>query len=287
MSDEDVVEINKAAPNKKEAEADEKPEAQKTAGTPARRHKRRRGDVSPPEENAQAWLVSFTDVMALMLTFFVLLFSMSHPRTNEWSEMTAALKGELYTVRGWINSGGPLDVINIGRIERNQALPINYVYSLLETVIRDNDALKNVTVEQYAGRVVLALPEAFLFEENGADILDEGAQALYALGGALSRLRNKIEVVGHVEPLSAAEKNSYDNDWELSMMRAARIAAILKNVGYEKDITIRGMGAGRYQELAGSTGNQADLAQLSKRVEVVIMEHDGHKTKVFGDREDE
>lgn len=232
----------------------------------ARRHQRRKGDVSAPESNSQAWLVSFTDVMALMLTFFVLLFSMSHPKEEAWSEMTAALKDQLYSVRGGIAGGGALDVINIGRMERNQALSINYVSALLENLIRDNDALGNLVLEKQQKRVMLSIPYNDLFEGEDGVFRDDGAAILYALGGALSPIKNQIEIVGKVTPSSASGGNS----WVLSMRRAVDVAATLKNVGYQKDITIR-------------TGHMREAGNVSY-IDIIILDHDGRQAQHYTTR---
>jgi len=48
----------------------------------------------PPAESqrsSQAWLVTFTDLVALMLTFFVMLFAMSKVEQRKWQNLTDAL----------------------------------------------------------------------------------------------------------------------------------------------------------------------------------------------------
>src|SRR3546814_1706569 len=47
------------------------------------------------EDNAQAWLLIFTDLTALMLTFFVLLFSMSSIQESDWQNLVDSLSTKL------------------------------------------------------------------------------------------------------------------------------------------------------------------------------------------------
>jgi hypothetical protein len=54
--------------------------------------RRRLGDQVQPN---YTWLVTFTDVMGLILTFFVMLFSMSSPETAKFSQVASVLQGEL------------------------------------------------------------------------------------------------------------------------------------------------------------------------------------------------
>ena len=55
------------------------------------------------EDEAPLWLITFTDIMALMLTFFVLLYSMSIPEVKKWEELTSSInKGfSKFYSRGW------------------------------------------------------------------------------------------------------------------------------------------------------------------------------------------
>ena len=43
----------------------------------------------------RAWMITFADLTALMLTFFVLLFSMSKVETSTWEAIVDSLKHEL------------------------------------------------------------------------------------------------------------------------------------------------------------------------------------------------
>ncbi|MCB9988747.1 MAG: OmpA family protein [Rhodospirillales bacterium] len=241
------------------------------------------GDVHEQEGNSKLWLVTFTDVMALMLTFFVLLFSMSHPRTEVWSEMTAALQTEFNKFYGSTQLLGPVDGVNLDKIKYNQALDLRYLEALMQDTLSGNDILGTVSMETRDGRIMISLPQDLLFDAGQATVKPEGSKALYALAGVLSRIKNKIEVVGHTDPrpISGGE---YGSNWELSLARAANVAVILKNVGYEKEITVRGMASGRYDDLQGVVDEDERL-KISRRVDIVLMDHDGSRGKVFFDRE--
>ena len=61
-------------------------------------------------------MVTFTDLVSLMLTFFVLLFSMSSLQMDEWDAMTAFVKVCLVTTIDIARlMAGLLELRNIGR----------------------------------------------------------------------------------------------------------------------------------------------------------------------------
>lgn len=248
-----------------------------------RRYGRRMGDAPP--QGPPIWLITFTDVMALMLTFFVLLFAMAVPTQEQWEELTAALQSELNNFYGASALRGPTDAINLARIDYNDALNIDYLRALLESEMADNEQLASLRLISQRGQLIISMPDEMLFASGQAEVSDAGARTLYALGGTLNRIRNKIEVVGNADPRPIRDtQGSYANNWHLSMARAASVAAILQKVGYSRPITLRGRGSGRYQDLqAIAELSEEQRLDVSRRVDIVIADHDGRRNKVFLD----
>ena len=63
------------------------------------------------QRSSQAWLVTFTDLVALMLTFFVMLFAMSKIEHRQWQNLTDALAQDLDAVREGRYEGEPGDAM--------------------------------------------------------------------------------------------------------------------------------------------------------------------------------
>ena len=53
------------------------------------------GDQSTDAKTDQSWMLIFTDLVSLMLTFFVLLFSMSVVKVDAWNNVVSALSQSL------------------------------------------------------------------------------------------------------------------------------------------------------------------------------------------------
>jgi chemotaxis protein MotB len=267
---------------KKDAAATEAPPP---ASSAAPRAFGRRADDVGDAGGAPVWLLTFTDVMALMLTFFVLLFTMTVPTEDAWDEMIAALQNEFNSFYGAPFSEGTQDTINLSRVDFDEALNINYLASLMEAEIKQNENLANIRLIPQSGQLIVALPSELLFEPGDATVKTEGSRALYALGGILTRIKNKVEIVGHADPRPIeGENRKFGNNWELSMARAGSVAAILNNVGYNRPLTIRGRSSGRYQDLQKIQNmTDAERLDLSRRVDIVVLDNDGRKDKVLPD----
>lgn len=229
------------------------------------------------EEKVPLWLITFTDIMALMLTFFVLLYSMSVPLEDKWEDLTTGLNKGVSRFKSPKWHQGPVDVVNIDRLDFSRALDLRYLESILTEVIDENARLKNIVIIPQPGRLILSLPSDLLFETGQAEVTTEGKRALFALGGPLSRIRNRIEVIGHADPRPIeSESSAYSSNWELSLARAANVSGVLENVGYTRSVVVRGLSSSRYDQLPDSLP-QAERMSLSRRVDVVIMQDDGSK----------
>jgi chemotaxis protein MotB len=273
--------LNKNIKNtKKNADKDEGAQESHSGGGS---YSRRSGDVKEPEGGSAIWLISFTDVMALMLTFFVMLFAMSEPEKEQWSEVMLSLRSEMNSYYGPAYSQGPQETINLSKINLDRALDIGYLDLLINSVVNESEFLNDAVINRQRDHLVISLPDRLLFAAGDAEPVDQGLRALYALGGPLSRIKNKIEIIGHADPRPVGEgNNNYDSNWDLSLARALNVAAVLENVGYEKSIIVRGLSDGRYQDIGNAVSEEQRLA-LSRRVDIMIMNHDGRKDDIFSD----
>lgn len=231
----------------------------------------RKEEAAPPS----LWLITFTDIMALMLTFFVLLYSMSVPQEEKWEELSESVNKGLSKFKSPQSFSGPQDTISIEKLDNSQALNLDYLDTLLSDKIRSNANLQNITLIRQSNRLIISLPQDLLFKSGEAEIGLSGKRALFTLGGILERIRNRIEIIGHSDPRPMPEKSgNFSSNWELSLARAVQVSNVLLQVGYTRGVTVRGVSSARYDELP-STISEEKRNDLSRRVDIVIMEDDG------------
>lgn len=239
--------------------------------------------VRKQDDNVQAvplWLITFTDVMALMLTFFVLLYSMSVPVEEKWEEISNSFSSKFNSEQAKPHNAGSQDVIDIDRIDKSRALSLKYLKALVKNMLETND-VDNVIIFENDKRLVISLPSELLFKSGSAHIGLEGKKLLFSLGGALSRVKNRIEIAGHTDPRPITGGNGpYRTNWELSMARSVSVSVILKDVGYTRDITIRGLSSARFDEMSDKAPEN-ERYDLSRRVDIILMNDDGLRTKFY------
>ncbi len=244
--------------------------------SPSRQQGRRLGET---RDLSGAWLISFTDLMALMVTFFVLLFAMTHPREQEWQGFSETMQTNFNRFYGDGLGRGPEDTISIDRIDYNQALDLSYLKALMESLLAEQPALASIILSEQPDSLVLSLPGDALFEPGRAEVKGEGDKMVYALAMTLRRLKNRIEIVGNAPPITATNP-AFASNWELSLARAAAVSGAIQTVGYDRPIRIRGAGAGKYQ-VADPSLPAAERDAAGSRVDIVIMEDDGKQVTLF------
>lgn len=245
---------------------------------PPRQYRRRAYDS--PGGGGSTWLLSFTDVMALMLTFFVLLYALSSPKQEDWENFSDNIQKHFNKYYGQALNRGDQDTVSIQKVDFNKALDLSYLQTLLEKQIKEDDTLKIVTIIPQPEGLLISFPDNLLFEPGKAAISAQGSDAMFVVAQTLSRYKNRVEVIGHADPRPVGEGAEYASNWELSLARAAAVAATLENFGYAKNVIIRGGASGRYQDLPESIPTEKRLS-LSRRVDIVIRADAGERAKVL------
>lgn len=263
--------------DKKDNNKKEEDEAVVKVAPRIRRFGRRMGDKQSP--TSSTWLISFTDVMALMLTFFVLLFAMSNPKQEEWEQFTQNMQQNFNKFEGEADNRGTQDAINISAINYSKALDIKYLRSIIEKLVESDSSLGQVTLMENAGRLIISLPQDILFDAGRTEVKEEGKRALSSLVGSLRRIKNNVEIVGHTDPRPISN-SGFPSNWELSLTRAASVAGIMRSVGYNQSLSIKGYAGGRYDDLPKTLPKETRM-DLSRRVDIIIREDDGKRFKLF------
>lgn len=236
-----------------------------------------RPKIEDEEAVSPIWLITFTDIMALMLTFFVLLYAMARPDEIKWDEMTGALNREFNEFYAQEFESGSIDALNIDKVDFRRALDLNYLRGLITESLSDTEGADRILFMPQKDVLLISMPDDLFFESGQAEVSTEGKRVLFTLGGVLSRIKNKIEIVGHADPRPIQNENSpFSSNWDLSLVRASNVANVLTSVGYDRPILVRGSSAGRFDDLPQDMA-LAERYDLARRVDIVILKNDGRQ----------
>ncbi len=233
--------------------------------------------VSDFEQIAQtdtraAWLITYADLVTLLLVFFVLLFTLSK---MELGNMTEALKSYDITVGTETPKTSLFDIINTSSIGKGKKL--DHL-----TGMREVDILKEINsfisrkslegsieAEFTEGRIVLRVEGKVLFDSGSADLLPEAA---YILSDIIQIIQNNpqydVDIQGHTDnrPINTPE---FASNWELSAIRATTVLRFLiKNGVFQDRLTATG-----FADLKPvASNNNPEGRRKNRRVEFVLKE---------------
>ncbi len=206
-----------------------------------------------------AWLVSFADLISLMLAFFVLLYASSSGGPGSWERMRGSLSATFNP------SGTPDPGLGV-RAELSRLAPEGRDLDYLAVVLAERLAapeLVGVAVERRPDGLFIVLPEAIVFEPGRATLSDETRARLADLAQVLSKVPNRLEIYGHTDPEDSPAA------WKLSIARSMAVAYELRRAGYPYAIAGMGFAGGRFGEAGAGLPVEA-RGRLSRRVEIII-----------------
>lgn len=204
------------------------------------------------------WLISITDLMSLLLAFFVLMYAMGEPDTGRWQQMTGGLSARSMAPTPSDVAPEARAAFNAATLEPHSAVNLDYLSALLRTQIADQPDLAGLVVLREDDRVVIVLPGEAMFEHGGVLLSDRGRRALFLLGDVVARVGNRIEVLGQAgrEGVDAAQ------GWERGLTRAVAVSAALRQAGYPRDLVAR-----------SAMTPRAARGAVDGRVDLVVREH--------------
>lgn len=228
-------------------------------------------DRSPGESAGESWLIIFADLLALLLTFFVLMFSMSSVQVSKWEAIVDSLSENLNPSKALIQDKD-WQKIDAALIPQKESLSLAYLKKIFEDKLRYDPILRRSTLTLLDDRLAITLPADLIFAKGQSEFSPDAAQSMQELGASLQSLQNKITVVGHTD-LEPTSGRFYPTNWELSLVRAISVARLIEQTGYSQDIMSFGNGSSRFDEL----DENIPLDQryiLARRVDIIIHRED-------------
>lgn len=203
------------------------------------------------EQDARAplWLVGITDLVTLLLAFFILLFATSTPKSGSWDVASESVRNRFgpadYVASESGEAGHPEAEKTWEGEERDPGLDLDYLHSLVRKYVASDPALADVTVWHDGHAIILSLGEDLAFVRGSADLSTGGKNVLRKLAAYLDTLPNTLEVTGYTDSVPVRDDRRFSSNWHLSLLRARNVAQSLKASGYEAPVLVRGKGVDR------------------------------------------
>ncbi len=225
----------------------------------------------PVDEGAPAWALTFGDLMTQLLTFFILLFSISDVKQQKIYEVFRSFRTYFkidvpamgYTIRSLEPT---LEALS--RKARN--LPDQRGVRGQSHVVVDEQIGKFATVEAKDESVKLTIAAETLFEGGSARLSAGAEQNLAVVADKLSGYWTRIKILGHTSPLPLPPGSPFPHHFALGSARAQAVADFLVGRWEARELS----GEARRIEVASRGRNDPpkDWTDQAKydRVEIIV-----------------
>ena len=253
-----------------------------------------------PPKGSPAWMATFSDLMNLLLCFFVLLYSMSSVDAEKFQMVVASLQSNMSILPAGGKSIGDGEMISSGvrqlefldtfynemansKSEEDTDNTSNTVYEAFrQEALSESEQMAEeiqhavetagiqdmVEVDFNAEYVQLSLSGAILFDSGKSEIIEEAYPVVDKIAAILETYdKNIIEIEGHTDnvPISTSK---YESNDVLSMYRALTVANYVRAHTSLNPAYVKSSGRGDYVPIADNSTPEGRAR--NRRVEIKI-----------------
>ncbi|MCT4606190.1 MAG: flagellar motor protein MotB [Marinisporobacter sp.] len=215
------------------------------------------------------WLITYSDMITIMLCFFIIFFTMAAKETTVLSEIKNNLSTKI-TALADENKKLQIEKENLATKLFDLTNIENDVNTSKEDFIaflRENDLLNQVKILQNEKGLLIRFNDNVFFPSAKADLSKNGYEVLSLMGDKLKKIDNDIIVEGFTDNLPIHTKE-FPSNWELSVARAI---SVVKYLTEEKGIDPNRISVSGYGERNPIDTNDTKEGRANnRRIEITI-----------------
>ncbi|EFL50210.1 OmpA/MotB domain protein [Solidesulfovibrio fructosivorans JJ]] len=188
-------------------------------------------------EASSQWLTTLSDLSMLLMTFFIMLFSMSSLDVKKFTDSFSSVRNALGNKSKAITTG-PIatpdmsTLVEQARIRQRIIGEQRRVYDQFRSYVSTKglDGVVAATLE--AGKITIGFPAGVLFPKDGVDLTEEGKQRLRTVYDFLIKTAGeRINIRGFTDNQPPGAGSRFRDNWEVSSLRAVAVLRYMVSLG--------------------------------------------------------
>ncbi len=268
-----------------------------------RSQSRRRGSEAE-NNNRDRWLITYADLITLLLIFFVVMYAMSTLDKGKYEEVTQSLQltfksgdsileggsgltgtADKYTHKNPDTTTTPPET----EIEPNQEVQVQEpqalterelafrqqeqelqgLMSVISKYVSDNKLDDQIFVADKPQGISITLSDQFVFDVGRADLKPASSPVLAKLASLFKNLGTIVSIEGHTDNVPITNASKYQDNWELS---GARALSILRFFLERENLSPDGFQYAGYADTRPVGDNTTTIGrQSNRRVEIIVL----------------
>lgn len=236
---------------------------------------KRGGRKDSQDHNSDRWLLTYADMITLLMAFFIMMYSMSVLNLSKFRQAAVSIRSGF----GGVMQGQGKSVIGSNGMLTVKPTPIDgdtagvswRVIRPLANYIEKEGKADNTLIsigEDDRGIVITINSDELLFEPGCASIRSSARPVLDHVATMLNKIPNQVRIEGYT--CSLKPRNTlYPTNWELSSARAVNVLRYLIEAAGLNPELFSAAGYGSTRPVAPND-NESNRRQ-NRRVEIVIL----------------
>lgn len=224
-------------------------------------------------------MTTFSDLMTLLLTFFILLYSFSTLDAIKFKNVASALQNVLLgeakpTI--FPNEVPPgeepvMDPVPMPVTEEQSEVQddaLLELYQIVQSYVELEELEAEISVKTNLRGVIIDINERVLFDSGKAELKEESLEILDKVAVLINQFENELIIEGHTDnnPIHTAQ---FDSNWELSVIRAVNVLRYFTEMKAVSSERISAAGYGEYRPI--QSNNTALGRAYNRRVNILIL----------------
>ena len=236
-----------------------------------------------PTDSGGNWMDTYGDMVTLLLTFFIMLYSMSNLDAQKWTIFVKSIPNiqnqgsENITINSQMSDTPEVDSKGqeIGQ-EDLQAEDVNKLYLTIAESLNQS-GVKDVTVIRGDDYTYVSFTNNVFFDANSSVLTWEGQEVLYSFAKAIAPAAGGIEQVNIMSHTAKVTDNSQINpqiirkDRILSAMRSAEVCIYLQQQNVIKPEKLVDISYGEYRPIADNSTEEGRIK--NRRIEFLLLDN--------------
>jgi chemotaxis protein MotB len=232
------------------------------------------------KDTAERWLLTYADLMNLLLIFFIVLYAMSQVDAAKFNQLAQSLNMSLgnSSLAPYIDNAavGGTTLIPLPATAPSSVIPANMDEQVIDNLKKQVSAVVkekglegkiDVTVQERG--VVISIDAQMLFKSGNAELEADSKPTIGEIGDILLKVPGKqIKIEGHTDN-DAMNSTQFPSNWELSSARATNVLRLLVDKTHIDPTKISSVGYGEFRPLVPNTTEENKAK--NRRVDIVIL----------------
>lgn len=232
------------------------------------------------EANSERWLLTYSDLITLLMIFFIVLYAMGNTDAAKYKAVSQGLNSALgsggggSSIIGTDGTAVSIDDSNWKPADTNvvsqnsEDAKLEDVQNKIDGYINNSGLKGSVTTQIEDKGLVISIKDALFFASGKADINDSYEKRIIEIGKLLGQIDNYIVVEGNTDNVPMNNYQFKDNI-DLASGRANNVMRVLITQAGINPNRIASRSNGEYRPIA--TNNTADGRSKNRRVDIFIL----------------